>query len=334
MKPFLLLASSVTIALAPVAIAEDQDAPKAPKNRTQAADRPQAANRMQGAANRAQAARANRNAGQPRPAIQGPRMQRNPSVAVQQTPRFRPPQVNQDSPRFNPGNTRIRGDVGRDRIRGNVGRDRVRNPDSGTRENPRVVPQPQPDAPTTVQSDTTVTPANTTGDGRRDRGGRDGRGGRDRNNDWRNRDGQNRTGGDRDWRSGGSNDGNWSEARRRRHRGHQNRSWWRSRYNRFVLFGSGYYYWDNGFWFPAYGYDPYYSTYSYDEPIYGYGDLEPGQVVLNVQTELQRLGYYRYAVDGLMGPATRAALAAFQQDNGLAITSAIDGPTLSTLGLR
>jgi hypothetical protein len=202
-----------------------------------------------------------------------------------------------------------------------------------TRVNPPVTTQPAPDATTNVQSDTAITPRPRTGGaGNRDAGYR---GGRTGNNDWqRNRDGQNRTGGDRNWQSGGSHNGNWAEARRHRHRGHHNRSWWRSRYNRIALFGSGYYYWDNGFWFPAYGYDPYYSTYSYDEPIYGYGDLEPGQVVANVQTELQRLGYYRYAVDGLMGPATRAAISAYQRDNGLSITAAIDGPTLSTLGLR
>ena len=56
-------------------------------------------------------------------------------------------------------------------------------------------------------------------------------------------------------------------------------------------------------------------------------------MISSVQAELQRLGYYRYAVDGLMGPATRAALANFQRDNGLAITSAIDRPTLQSLGL-
>ena len=306
MKSSLLLAFSVTIALAPLASAqEDQDAPRATRNRGQAAYRAQVPNR----ANAAQAAR-RANAGQPRAAIQGPRVQRN-LPAVQQAPRFRSPQVNQNGPRINPGVARLRGD-GR--------RNRIPNADVETRVMPPVVAtQPQPDATTSVQSDAVVTPRTRTGEA--------GRG------DW-SRDGRNRRGGDRDWRSGGSRDGNWTEARRHRHRGRHDRSWWRSRYNRIALFGGGYYYWDNGFWFPAYGYDPYYSTYSYDEPIYGYGDLEPGQVVLNVQTELQRLGYYRYAVDGLMGPATRAALAAFQQDNGLAITSAIDGPTLSTLGLR
>ena len=113
-----------------------------------------------------------------------------------------------------------------------------------------------------------------------------------------------------------------------------NRNWWRSHYNTtFVLFGGGYYYWFGGYWYPAYGYDSYYNNYSYGEPIYGYNDLEPAQVIANVQTELQRLGYYRYAVDGQMGPATRAAIANYQRDTGLAITSAIDEPTLQSLGL-
>lgn len=135
------------------------------------------------------------------------------------------------------------------------------------------------------------------------------------------------------WRHRNSSDNSWQHARRRHHRQHRHRDWWRSRYSRFALFGTGYYFWDGGYWFPAYGYDPAYNTYSYEEPIYGYGDLEPAQVIANVQTELQRLGYYRYAVDGLMGPMTRAAIADFQRDNGLAITAAIDEPTLQTLGL-
>lgn len=140
--------------------------------------------------------------------------------------------------------------------------------------------------------------------------------------------------GNGNWRRRHSNDDNsWQHARRRHHRQHRHRDWWRSRYSRFALFGTGYYFWDGGYWFPAYGYDPSYNTYSYEEPIYGYGDLEPAQVIANVQTELQRLGYYRYAVDGLMGPMTRAAIRDFQRDNGLAMTSAIDEPTLETLGL-
>jgi Ni/Co efflux regulator RcnB len=130
-----------------------------------------------------------------------------------------------------------------------------------------------------------------------------------------------------------TNNQSWEEARRRHHRNHHDRSWWRSRYNRFALFGAGYYFWDSGYWYPAYGYDSRYNSYSYDEPIYGYNDLDPAQVISTVQTELQRLGYYRYAVDGQMGPATRAAIANYQRDTGLSITAAIDEPTLQSLGL-
>jgi peptidoglycan hydrolase-like protein with peptidoglycan-binding domain len=125
----------------------------------------------------------------------------------------------------------------------------------------------------------------------------------------------------------------YDQARRNFSRERHDRGWWRSRYNRIVLFGGGYYYWNDGYWYPAYGYDPYYSTYAYDEPIYGYNDLAPGQVIANVQTALQEQGYYRDAVDGLIGPNTRAALSAYQRDHGLPITAAIDGPTLQSLGL-
>ncbi|HEX4630407.1 MAG TPA: peptidoglycan-binding domain-containing protein [Chthoniobacterales bacterium] len=125
----------------------------------------------------------------------------------------------------------------------------------------------------------------------------------------------------------------YDQARSNFSRERHDRSWWRSRYNRIVLFGGGYYYWNDGYWYPAYGYDPYYSTYAYDEPIYGYNDLAPGQVIANVQTALAEQGYYRDAVDGLIGPNTRAALSAYQRDHGLPITAAIDGPTLQALGL-
>lgn len=137
----------------------------------------------------------------------------------------------------------------------------------------------------------------------------------------------------RNWQNNTSSNFTFEQARRNHHRDRHDRSWWRSRYNRIVLFGGGYYYWNNNYWYPAYGYDPYYSTYAYDEPIYGYNDLPPGQVIANVQSALQEQGYYNDAVDGLIGPNTRAALSYFQRDRGLPITGAIDGPTLQALGL-
>ena len=52
-----------------------------------------------------------------------------------------------------------------------------------------------------------------------------------------------------------------------------------------------------------------------------------------MQIALREEGYYRGEIDGLIGPETRDALAAYQRDHGLVITSAVDEPTLVTLGL-
>ena len=58
------------------------------------------------------------------------------------------------------------------------------------------------------------------------------------------------------------------------------------------------------------------------------------QVSSRALTKLRRdQGYYRGSVDGLIGPQTRGALASYQRDHGLVVTSAIDEPTLATLGL-
>jgi hypothetical protein len=110
--------------------------------------------------------------------------------------------------------------------------------------------------------------------------------------------------------------------------------WWTAHYPRIVLIGGGWYYWNAGFWYPAWGYDPGVSVYAYDGPIYAYNDLPPDQVVANVQTALQEQGYYQGEVDGMLGPQTRAALAQYQADHGLYTTSAIDEPTMASLGFE
>ena len=110
------------------------------------------------------------------------------------------------------------------------------------------------------------------------------------------------------------------------------RSWWRSHYDRIIFVNNGWYYWNAGYWFPAWGYAPSVS-YVYDGPIYAYNGWTPDQVTVNVQEELARAGYYDGPIDGVLGPMTREAIAAFQADNGLAVTSAIDEPTLATLGV-
>jgi hypothetical protein len=110
--------------------------------------------------------------------------------------------------------------------------------------------------------------------------------------------------------------------------------WYHSRYQRVELIGGGYYFFNAGYWFPAWGYSPSEQYYAYDGPIYaGHHAEPPDKVIADVQGVLQQMGYYTGEVDGLLGPLTREALTAYQADQGLAQTAAIDEPTLDSLGM-
>jgi Putative peptidoglycan binding domain len=111
------------------------------------------------------------------------------------------------------------------------------------------------------------------------------------------------------------------------------RNWWHNRYHNNIVFAFGApYYWNAGYWFPAWGYNPN-AYYAWDGPIYAYNRMPPDQVIANVQATLQQQGYYRGEVDGLIGPLTRGAIADYQRDHGLYMTSTIDQPTLQSLGI-
>jgi hypothetical protein len=113
----------------------------------------------------------------------------------------------------------------------------------------------------------------------------------------------------------------------------RDRDWWDSHYHNNIVFVFGApYYWNAGYWFPAWGYSPN-AYYAWDGPIYAYNHLPPDQVIANVQAALQEQGYYQGEVDGLIGPLTREALANYQRDHGLYETAAIDQPTLESLGM-
>jgi hypothetical protein len=112
------------------------------------------------------------------------------------------------------------------------------------------------------------------------------------------------------------------------------RGWWHSHHNHLVLIGGGWYFWNAGYWFPAWGYDSAAAYYPYDGPIYVGSNPRPfDQVVADAQSVLQEQGYYHGEVDGLVGPLTREALAEYQSAQGLEATAAIDQPTLESLGL-
>lgn len=124
------------------------------------------------------------------------------------------------------------------------------------------------------------------------------------------------------------------EVFRSYHPERHDQGWYRSHFNRVELIGGGYYYWNNGYWYPAWGYDPSAEYYAYDAPIYVGSRAEPpDRVIADVQAALQEMGYYQGEVDGLLGPLTRQALTAYQADHGLYTTAVIDEPTLSSLGM-
>ncbi|MBA3961575.1 MAG: peptidoglycan-binding protein [Chthoniobacterales bacterium] len=131
---------------------------------------------------------------------------------------------------------------------------------------------------------------------------------------------------------------NWQGQRynafRSYHSIRHDRAWYASHYPRVVLIGGGYYYFNAGYWYPAWGYAPTQQYYAYDGPIYAGRQAEPpDKVIADVQSSLQEMGYYTGEVDGLLGPLTREALNGYQADYDLTVTGAIDEPTLEALGM-
>jgi peptidoglycan hydrolase-like protein with peptidoglycan-binding domain len=61
--------------------------------------------------------------------------------------------------------------------------------------------------------------------------------------------------------------------------------------------------------------------------------VHPVPVSVDVQARLKARGYYHATVDGIVGPATSAAIRAFQYDHGLAVTGTITPALLRALHL-
>lgn len=110
---------------------------------------------------------------------------------------------------------------------------------------------------------------------------------------------------------------NWGNHRHHRHRSN-------------VFFGLG-------FGYPYYGYGYGYG-YPYGSYPYGYNTTydrayTDDATVAAVQRRLARAGYYRGAIDGVIGEGTRRAVAAYERNNGLPVDGRIDRQLLATLGL-
>jgi Putative peptidoglycan binding domain len=94
---------------------------------------------------------------------------------------------------------------------------------------------------------------------------------------------------------------------------------------------------DYGYANNGYRYDYYeYSPYNYDdEQGYAPSDQDANNATVSaVQSKLAKLGYYRGAIDGVVGDETQAALARYQEKHDLSVTGTLTAATLQSLGLQ
>ena len=98
-------------------------------------------------------------------------------------------------------------------------------------------------------------------------------------------------------------------------------------------YGFGY----NTYYTPGYPYAGYGNTYYNSANPYSYSRYSyrshNDSVVVRVQERLARAGYYRGAIDGVMGPRTRYAIRAYERSHGLPVGGNIDHRLLRTMGL-
>lgn len=103
--------------------------------------------------------------------------------------------------------------------------------------------------------------------------------------------------------------------------------------------GGSQFYFFGGYPFGYYGYYPYYWDYYYPYS-YGYYYSQPASaytgdgVVAGVQQRLADEGYYDGAVDGVLGPRTRAGIRAYESTHGMPVNGVITNRLLSRMGLR
>ena len=133
---------------------------------------------------------------------------------------------------------------------------------------------------------------------------------------------------------------NWNQSRNWNTARNWNGNWRRPGHTRVVFIG--------GFGYPFYGYPynyyPYaYSSYPYDynyydrtQPVYDGNSYRSGggSVVVQVQQRLARDGYYKGAIDGVMGSRTYYAIRSYERSHGLRVDGEIDDELLGTMGLR
>lgn len=89
-----------------------------------------------------------------------------------------------------------------------------------------------------------------------------------------------------------------------------------------------------GYGYPYYGYYPYGNGYYAGprEVVYQAATTNRS-IVVEVQRRLARAGYYRGAIDGVIGNGTRGAIRSYERAHGLRVDGEIDQRLLATMGL-
>lgn len=128
-----------------------------------------------------------------------------------------------------------------------------------------------------------------------------------------------RTGGVNAARNGAGNRRHWDHGDNGRWEDHR----WHHHHHRFppyyCYYPYGYPFWGSSFYFS--GYRPAYAVRG------------TGSIVVDVQQELARAGYYRGAIDGVLGDGTRRAIRRYESANGLPVDGRIDADLLATMGV-
>ena len=129
-----------------------------------------------------------------------------------------------------------------------------------------------------------------------------------------------------------------------RHSGHHHRHYGHHRsYYRPYSYNYGYnygynrpYYYGPSFGLSFYSQPSYYTNYT-TRSVYRTAPRAAASyessLAVDVQEALKRRGYYRGAVDGDIGPASRSAIRAYQSERGLSVTGRIDRTLLEALGI-
>jgi hypothetical protein len=111
--------------------------------------------------------------------------------------------------------------------------------------------------------------------------------------------------------------------------GHHRYHWPHSR----IFFDVGFGY-PFGYGYPYYGYYPYgYGYYAGPREVVYQLATTDGSIIVEVQRRLARAGYYRGAIDGVIGNGTRRAIRSYERAHGLRVDGQIDQRLLATMGL-